>query len=988
MYQNERSYSKNLRKFCFLILLSIIALNANFVKAQSSGHIEGKVLDGTTDEGLPGASVFFKGTAIGTATDIEGNYKIKNVAPGKHELVVSYVGYKKQVIPVTISSNKTLTLDIKLESDYVQGEEIVVTGQLQGQAQAINQQLSSDQIVNVVSEQKIKELPDANAAESVGRLPGVAVQRSGGEAATLMIRGLDPKFTNITVNGIQIPSTDADNRSVDLSAISQSTLTGIELYKALTPDQDADAIAGVVNLVTGQAKGEERVTLDLYGIYSGMNETTDQYRVAVQYNNRFFDGFLGIQAGVNTDKRDRSSESYSTGFNFVETTNGWESNTNGFSVSYTSLMRKRYGGNINIDINTGDGGNIKFINLYSQMSSKAMTSSRDYPVEDKVTYVGEASDGKGYQWNNSLIGENYLGALKINWALSHAYTRSETPFDHKMRFYENKSTTSGMMNLPNNDYKYLSGEYLVQYAYNDFDIAYLDKAWFNTGSNDERNYDAKIDLEYPIRLSEGIAGIVKAGYKFRNKTRHRDSHQKQTMYNLNGFCDYTFNNDGDVVEKDWGSSSWPDGYHALMTDYFSGSPSRMLNDNYLLNPVLDENLVREWYHFNKWGTDSTGKQLEYFELLEELRDQYKIEEKVHATYIMTKLNIGTFITLIAGARYEYESNNYNAHYIPKILGEFQAQYAQGMKDTVSNFSEEYWLPNVHLKIKPLDWLDLRFAVTKSISRPDYKMRIPELYVNSDAGEITCGNPNLQPAVAWNFDASVSLYASQYGLLTISGFRKNIDNIFYWLNDIMIINDAQATELGLPVEEYGPFKSYTLDMPVNTSGTKVWGYELDLQTHLSFLPGALQYIVVGANYSKIWSKTKYPRFQLVKSSTFPPTYTPTYYDTEDVLSGQTDYTANISVGYDYLGFSARVSGYFQGPYLSSISENYYEDVRQRSFSRWDVAFKQVFTDNVSVFLNVNNFTNVIEGSELVLDSRKGSNYLYGVSAELGLQLSLF
>ena len=84
------------------------------------------------------------------------------------------------------------------------GEQITVTAQAEGQMAAINQQLSARTITNVVSSARIQELPDANAAESVGKLPGVAILRSGGEGNKVIIRGLSPQYNNIKINGVKM----------------------------------------------------------------------------------------------------------------------------------------------------------------------------------------------------------------------------------------------------------------------------------------------------------------------------------------------------------------------------------------------------------------------------------------------------------------------------------------------------------------------------------------------------------------------------------------------------------------------------------------------------------------------------------------------------------------------------------------------------------------------------------------------------------------
>jgi TonB-dependent receptor len=987
LYRYIRNCLKVLSGCQFLAFILILLLSANLVNAQS-GRIQGKVIDAKDNDPLPGASVFFEGTVIGTATSIEGVYSISNVKPGKYNLVASYVGYENKVIPVTIVANKTVTLDITLSwNSKAYGKEIVVMGQLEGQAQAINQQRVSDQIVNVVSEERIKELPDANAAEAAGRLPGVAVQRDGGEASKLMIRGLDPKFLNVTLNGIEVPASDADNRSVDLSMFSQSSLSGIELYKALTPDQDGDALAGSINLISGQAKAGQKLSLSGYGIYNGVNKNAEQYKTSGQYSNRFFSDFLGVQAEVSAEKRDRSDQTFSNSWTIP---GNLDYTIGALTVGVTDETRKRFGGSLNLDINTDDGGNIKLINSYNKTSRTQFIGSRNYVTGgNSVSYTGEVVDKETYTFNNSLVGENHFEGAKINWAVSHAYTRNNKPFDVQMQFNENQTTYSGMKTINSTDVLKSPGADLIPYAWNNFSQSQLYSSYFYQDVNNERNYEGKFDVEYPIRLNDNLDATIKGGYKFRDKIRHRSSNEWYAPYLTRSSTDYTDEN-GQIVAKNWAASPWASDHSGVMTDFFYGDPTRTIDKLYTLNPVLNADLIRGWYNFNKNGVSQNGKYFEYVAQIaakdrgNNLQNSYNTTEGVNATYLMTKINAGSFITILGGVRYEYESNSYNTNYIPRIIGENETQTAI-IIDTTSKYHRGYVLPNLHIKLQPYDWWDVKLAVSKSISRPDYSMRLPTLYIENEAQSIMACNPNLQTAVAWNFDASTSLYSSQFGLLTISGFKKNIDNMFYWLNDVKIMSAQQARDLGLPVDKYGPLTGYTATLPVNTQGTQVWGTEVELQTHLGFLPGLLQNIVIGANYTRIWSKTQYPRYT-VKMSGLKANVI--YYTTTDDLNGQTDYIGNASAGYDYKGFSGRVSVNFQGKYLASVSALAYQDVYQKPFSRWDLALKQVITDNLTAFLNVNNFTNTIEGSYVVFKNLDNGGYLYGVTADLGIQVTLF
>ncbi len=234
--------------------------------AQGSATITGIVKDSQTGEALPGANVTLVKTSLGASTDVDGRYAIRDVPPGSYTLRATYVGYKQKEMAVQVKEGQSLKQDFKLVAVAVEGEEVVVTAQAAGQNEAINKQLSSMPVMNAVSAARIQELPDANAAESVGRLPGVSLVRTGGEGSQVVIRGLSPQYNQITIDGVEMPSdvTSQNNitagggalestgnsigdRGGDLSMISSSMLGGIEVTKAITPDMDATLIGGVVN---------------------------------------------------------------------------------------------------------------------------------------------------------------------------------------------------------------------------------------------------------------------------------------------------------------------------------------------------------------------------------------------------------------------------------------------------------------------------------------------------------------------------------------------------------------------------------------------------------------------------------------------------------------------------------------------------------------------------------------------------------------------
>ena len=133
----------------------------------------------------------------------------------------SYIGYQEVEIDLDLTSAENITQDFELSYVSLQGEAIEVTAQARGQIDAINEQIKAKSIKNIVSSDRIQELPDANAAETVARIPGVSIRREGGEGNKVIIRGLSPKYNKVMVDGTNLASTDPDNRSTDLSMISQ-----------------------------------------------------------------------------------------------------------------------------------------------------------------------------------------------------------------------------------------------------------------------------------------------------------------------------------------------------------------------------------------------------------------------------------------------------------------------------------------------------------------------------------------------------------------------------------------------------------------------------------------------------------------------------------------------------------------------------------------------------------------------------------------------
>jgi len=997
------------QKFLFI---SLILIFSSSLYAQ--GTIRGIITDSLTHQPLVGANIFLLGTAMGGSSNIEGEYSIKPIPDGTYTVKVSYLGYKATLLEVSIRENKTIQLEVQLSPTAIEGEEVVVTGQRQGQASAINQQRTSNTIVNIVSEQKLQELPDVNAAEVMGRLPGVSILRSGGEANKVILRGLSDKYTNVTIDGIKIPPTDASGRGLDLSTISQSSLAGIELFKALTPDKDADGIAGSINLVTKKAPSERILKLDTKGGYNNIEKSFKQYDFVLRYSERFLEELLGVQVVGNLENRIRSNERINLDYD-QSGENQTTYKIDDFLLQYTNEKRKRSGATLLLDLNTPDNGSIKLSNVFSSTSRNYLLSSRNYPSGgsgSSVIYSFRDREQDIETFNSSLTGNNYFAGLKFNWGLSFAQSSSDFPYDYYLEFLEPSiSGSAGMQNTPTlKD----SPEKLIPFAYNNFNAATLYNAYYNSQRNYDKERTAFLNISKEYLLGNDISGELKIGGKYSSKNRSNETSSLYAPYRLGVWRPYEKLADGTTRPKQLGGSYFDAFYQRYLqsptntslafSEFLDDTPKNWnLFDKYLLNPLINRDKLRQWYDLNKNGVEKNGSSTEYSNDPSVKSNNYNIIERVAAGYLMNTLNLGQYITFISGLRIENEDNDYGSKYSPVQTGGFPIP-PDLTRDTTARHSETVWLPNFHLNIKPNELMSIRIAAYKALARPDFNYRLNTYFAWRGADvssnkELIIGNPLLKTAQAWNYEINTSFFGNEIGLISLSAFYKVIKDQYHLLSQINTEGDTLIQYLGLGWHSLHN-GSYQLTVPYNSPrSTKVWGFEFEHQINFTFLPGLLKNIVLSYNASIVRSETYLIGSRTDTIKYFLPQFPgiPFYeYKSRPIqikqqLEQQPKFFGNISLGYDIDGFSGRISVFHQSEYNLSFTPDGRGDQIVNSFTRLDLALKQKVTENISFLLNVSNLTNIKE-SNSIYNRVNGYKILntseqYGITADFGVILEL-
>jgi len=901
----------------------------------SRGTIRGTVKDSKTGEPLPGANVILKGTALGAASDLKGRYLIPSVPPGSYALRFSYIGFQEYDVDIQVKPGETLTVDADLVFKILKGEVVTVTAQLVGQAAAINQQINSNIIKNVVSAERINELPDANAAESVGRLPGISIIRSGGEGNSVVIRGLSPGYNLITINGERMPTGN-------LSMISSEILAGIEVTKSLTPDQDPAVFGGTVNFTLADAPGGGfRYNFRFREGYNAQRQEAGQYKGSFILSNRYWNEKFGLMVSGNIERVQRGSDRLSANYIVVREKREGETvapiSADNVSLSFVDEMRKRFGFSVLMDYRLPNG-NIMFSNFMSRLDTdgkrirnifraESNWHQRDFRDQQEQTDI----------LTNSMTGEHKLKFGTLNWRFSRTASLTRVPFNNSISFLE--QSAFDQTRLPN----FFGPHELINAAYNNLDNTGLYSGDFTTNKSSVRDYAGQLNLQIPYTMTSNIAGFIKFGGKYfyhssdneygeareRLDRPSKGLERHHTQFGTPGF------------EYQRLPTGWPSIYNYLDANFDAGN---FLDGEYDFGPGLNGN------ELNHLLTTFLVDSFYTISSMADLDDNASVT-KESAGYIMTELNFGRFLMLLPGVRYEYTTAKITARKGNVPSSEFEPKLDQPyVTDTTATTTYGCWFPMFNTRLRPTSWFDIRLAYTKSFKRPPLGCAKK---VNGSAQSVEFGRMDLKPQISKNYDIFLSFYSNDIGLFTLGGFYKEIDDLILNRQGHKILN---AKKEGFPKELQG----LTLSRPENSPfPTKVKGWEVEWQTNFNWLPSPFDGIVLNANYSHIWSETQFPRSFVTqkKIPVFPFVYT-VVVDSFRVgsMPNQSDDIANVAIGYDKGPFSARLSMLYQGKTLSSVGERPELDGFTADLLRMDLSVKYKLMKYIVLFFNWNNITN--------------------------------
>jgi TonB-dependent receptor len=365
-----------------------------------------------------------------------------------------------------------------------------------------------------------------------------------------------------------------------------------------------------------------------------------------------------------------------------------------------------------------------------------------------------------------------------------------------------------------------------------------------------------------------------------------------------------------------------------------------------------------------------------------------VEENYYAGYLMAELNLGQMVTLIPGARYETVNYDLYAWWIERRLNE--ALEIPG-HDTTATRQNDMLLPMVHLKVKPLDWLNIQLSYTQTIFRPNYNWIVPFEYVDDALlpFQYEAGVPDLKVERWDNLDLMLAFHSNKLGLLSLNGFYKTVTDKIWRRTWTRIVGDD-------PVPYFPSNAEVDVTSWYNHEyETYVRGFEVEWQTNFWYLPKPLNYFTLTANYSYMNNQAVYPdsRVRVIQVGTTDrgrPIFEKVRSDSTFTgpMTNQPTHLANISLGFSYKTFDIWLSYQYIGETLISKNIQIEKDRYKTAFSRIGVQAKYELPlkklKGLEILFNVANLNNVVEAEYFLGESRPASLQAYGWTADFGLR----
>ncbi len=709
--------------FTCLLFLSLYGL---------AGTIKGRVVDAATGEAVIGAALMLGNTNQNDVSGLDGSYVIRNVKPGTYQIRISYITYKAIVKEVTIGQGD-VTVDFALESaDARSLTEVTVVGKRDGSSEntARDFERTAPQVTNIVSGRSIELSPDLTVANVIQRVSGISIERnSNGDGQYAILRGMDKRYNYTLVNGVKIPSPDNRYRYVPLDIFPSELLDRLEVYKALIPSQEGDAIGGAVNLVMKDAPSHRTAQANLATGYSGL------------FLNRDFTSFNTGNINARSPYEQRGNQYSATPGDFNTAPTTYKTGKpapnliGGFAIG-DRFLNQRLGVMLAGSFqNTYRGSNSLFFNgdVVDTLRGTVLTNLSDRQYSERQTRYGlhskldfRLSDRTKLQWYNAFINltnaqirETKSTELGIG-GYSPELGNASLGFATRSRLTKQQIFTSTLQGTHQ-----LADDLTAQWS-----------AVYSKATND-----------VPDQTNVPLLGVrqrfVESRTTVSDGSRRWDHNSDQ---DLAGYLNLTYRRAVANLPIEW-----------MIGGLYRDKQRTNFYNNYQLRPA---NV------FAQYGTDFTDYNQIKWIVQNPLGSvasalNYDATEQTSSGYLQFR-TIDRPLEVVGGVRVEHTNQGYTMKF---PIGEDFPTGSQLYTD---------YLPSLHFRYRLADTrTNLRASYFRSLNRPGFFEIVPYRIVNEEYQER--GNPNLKRAIADNLDLRYEFFPRPLEQFMVGVFYKKIQN---------------------------------------------------------------------------------------------------------------------------------------------------------------------------------------------------------------------
>jgi TonB-dependent receptor len=663
-------------------------------------------------------------------------------------------------------------------------------------------------------------------ADALGRLPSVTLERDEGEGKYVQIRGTEPRLTNTTIDGVDVPSPEPGVRQIKFDSIPADLVESVQISKTLQANMEGDGIGGSVNLITKTATNRPTITIDSMGGYTpiihGRGETQEGGTFGDRFgpNKRF-----GVLIGGSYDWNGRAIDDIEPVPDIATLPGGqlvsWK---DGMDIREYQYFRTRWGLAGSTYYKISEASNIYVRAFFSDFHNYGDRFA--YTLDDNtpgIQVLNPANVGQGAPTFNAQLRNPAIGIGNLMLGGVHDLTTTWFSWDVAVSraFYGNSPYSTAVFNstLTSSACQYdpvsSTSEFLPRWSTACYNEAYnpsnlvLNNINRDLGTSAQLNIEASGSGAKRYHIGSRLA-TIEIGGRFRNEHKYSDGYVL-TLTPNSAIPLTTFPNRLNNTNY-YNGGQYPLGYNATYEDAIAYANA---------NPNL----------FTSVSTQ--GQDPQEFDLI----------EKVSAGYVMNTIDLSSRVRLLAGVRVEATDDNIGNF----SVGTFPCvPPATGTCNSLNpnKFSGSYITiePSASLKYAISTNDNLRFIYSRGLSRPDPdQLAQPLLWTDNGNGanrySVQFGNPNLVAETGDDVDVLYDHYMNTFGLVSAGYFYK-------YLRNPIVDQQSQLLNYQPPG---GPLGNYLATQPVNAGSGWVSGFELAYLQHFTSLPGAWGGLGLSANY---------------------------------------------------------------------------------------------------------------------------------------------